>query len=166
MKICAVFYFELQRSLDITIQVACFKNFWTNVSKLALSCRGVHDREFEPTEASEISRPSVSDGSDNDDVCGRNATETSRLSLSGILEFEADEDLVPGNLPEMDWDIDFANIKNVIDGAGVGLDDHGQSSYAPNSDAQDQDQVKEMLQWFREAIPNVTEAWLIQYHMA
>ena len=63
MKICAVFYFELQRSLDITIQVACFKNFWTNVSKL---CRGVHDREFEPTEASEISRPSTSDGSDND----------------------------------------------------------------------------------------------------
>ena len=35
MKICAVFYFELQRSLDITIQVACFKNFRTNVSKLA-----------------------------------------------------------------------------------------------------------------------------------
>ena len=35
MKICAVFYFELQRSLDITIQVACFKDFWTNVSKLA-----------------------------------------------------------------------------------------------------------------------------------
>ena len=69
------------------------------------ACRGVHDREFESTEASEISRPSVSDGSDNDDVCGRNATETSRLSLSGILEFEADEDLVPGNLPEMDWDV-------------------------------------------------------------
>ena len=43
------------------------------------ACRGVHDREFEPTEASEISRPSVSDGSDNDDVCGRNATETLRL---------------------------------------------------------------------------------------
>ena len=68
------------------------------------ACRGVHDREFEPTEASEISRPSVSDGSDNDDVCGRNAAETSRLSLSG-------------NLPEMDWDVDFANIKNVINGA-------------------------------------------------
>ena len=28
--------------------------------------------------------------------------------------------------PEMDWDVDFANIKNVINGAGVGLDDHGQ----------------------------------------
>ena len=27
------------------------------------ACRGVHDKEFEPTEASEISRPSVSDGS-------------------------------------------------------------------------------------------------------
>ena len=130
------------------------------------ACRGVHDREFEPTEASEISRPSVSDGSDNNNVCGRNATETSRLSLSGILEFEADEDLVPRNLPEMDWDVDFANIKNVIGEAGVGLNDHGQSSYAPNSDAQDQDQVKEMLQWFREAIPNLTDAGLIQYQMA
>ena len=61
----------------------------------------------------------------------------------------------------MDWDVDFANTKNVIDGAEVGLDDHGQPSYAPNSDAQDQDQVKEMLQWFREAIPNLTEAGLI-----
>ena len=130
------------------------------------ACRGVHDREFEPTEASGISRPSVSDGSDNDDVCGRNATETLRLSLSGILEFEADEDLVPGNLPKMDRYIDFANIKNVIDEAGVGLDDHGQSSYALNSDAQDQDQVKEMLQWFCEDIPSLTEAGLIQYQMA
>ena len=69
------------------------------------ACRGVHDREFEPTEASEISRPSVSDGSDNDDVFGRNATETSRLSLSGILEFEADKDLVPGNLSEKTFDM-------------------------------------------------------------
>ena len=129
------------------------------------TCRGVHDREFESTEASEISRPSVSDGSDNDDVCGRNATETSRLSLSGILEFEADEDLVPGNLPKIDWDVDFANIKNVIDGSERGLGDHGQSSYAPSSDAQDQDWAKEMLQWFREAIPNLTEAGLIQYQM-
>ena len=100
------------------------------------------------------------------DVCGRNATKTSRLSLSGILEFEADKDLVPGNLPEMDWDVDFANIKDVIDGAEKGLDDHGQSNYAPNSDAQDQDRVKEMLQWFREAIPNLTEPGLIQYQMA
>ena len=56
--------------------------------------------------------------------------------------------------------------KNVIDGAGVGLDDHAQSSYAPNSDAQVQDQVKEMLQWFRKAIPNLTKAGLIQYQMA
>ena len=97
MKICAVFYFELQRSLDITIQVACFKNFWTNVSKLA----GEFMTEFEPTEASEISRPSqVSHGSDNDDVCGRNATETSRLCLSGILEFEADKTLCLATCPK------------------------------------------------------------------
>ena len=49
-------------------------------------------------------RPSVSDGSDDDDVCGPNETETSKLSLSGILnlEFEADEDPVAGNLPEVD----------------------------------------------------------------
>ena len=64
------------------------------------ACRGVHDREFEPTEASEISRPSVSDGSDNDDVCGRNATETWRLSLSGILEFEADKTLCLATCPK------------------------------------------------------------------
>ena len=34
-------------------------------------------------------------GSDDDDVCGRNKTEASMLSLSGILNlgFEADEDL-------------------------------------------------------------------------
>ena len=38
-------------------------------------CRGVHDEEFEPTEASKIIRPSVSDGSDDDDVCKRNKTE-------------------------------------------------------------------------------------------
>ena len=58
------------------------------------ACKGVHDIEFEPTEAVEISRPSVSDGFDDDDVCGRNDTEASKLSLSGILnlEFEADED--------------------------------------------------------------------------
>ena len=61
--------------------------------------RGVHDKKFEPTEASEISRPSVSDGSDDDDVCGRNETEASKLSLSGILnlESEADEDPVAAN---------------------------------------------------------------------
>ena len=52
------------------------------------ACRGVHDKEFEPTEASEISGSSVSDGSDDDDVCGRNKTETSKLSLSGILDLE------------------------------------------------------------------------------
>ena len=33
------------------------------------ACRGFHNKEFEPTEASEISRPSVSDGSDDDNVC-------------------------------------------------------------------------------------------------
>ena len=43
------------------------------------ACRGFHDKEFEPTEASEISRPSVSDGGDDYDVCGRNETETSKL---------------------------------------------------------------------------------------
>ena len=68
------------------------------------ACRGVNNKEFGPTEASEISRPSVSDGSDDDNVCGRNETEASKLSLSGILnlEFEADEDPVAGNLPEVD----------------------------------------------------------------
>ena len=62
--------------------------------------RGVHDKEFELTEASEISRPSGSDCFDDDDVCGRNDTEASKLSLSGILnlKFEADEDPVAGNL--------------------------------------------------------------------
>ena len=34
------------------------------------ACRGIYDKEFEPTEASEISWPSVKDGSDDDDVCG------------------------------------------------------------------------------------------------
>ena len=68
------------------------------------ACRGAHDKEFEATEASEISRPSVSGGSDDDDVCGRNETEASKLSLSGILnlKFETDEDPVAGNLPKMD----------------------------------------------------------------
>ena len=135
MKICAVFLLRPPKKFRHNNSSCLFQGF---LDECEQACRGVHDREFEPTEASEISRPSVSDGSDNvnDDVCGRNATETSRLSLSGILEFEADENLVSGNLPEMDWDIDFANIKNVVDGAGVGLDqdDHGQSSYAPNSD--------------------------------
>ena len=69
------------------------------------ACRGVHDKESELTEASEISRPSVSHGSDDDDVCcGRNETEASKLSLPGILnlKFEADVDPVAGNLPKMD----------------------------------------------------------------
>ena len=60
------------------------------------ACRGVHDKEFEPTET----RPSVSDGSDDDNFCGQNDTEALKLSLSGILnlKFEADEDPVAGNL--------------------------------------------------------------------
>ena len=43
-------------------------------------------------------------GSDDDDDCGRNEAEASKLSLAGILNlgFEADEDLVAGNLPEVD----------------------------------------------------------------
>ena len=49
------------------------------------ACRGVHDEEFVPTDASEISRPSVSNGSDDDADCGRNETEALKLSLSGIL---------------------------------------------------------------------------------
>ena len=52
------------------------------------ACRGVHDKEFEPTEANEIFWPSASDGSDDDDICGRNETETAKLSLSGILDLE------------------------------------------------------------------------------
>ena len=59
------------------------------------ACRGVHNKESEPTEASKIFRPSVSDGSDDHDVCcGRNTTEASKLSLSGILnlKFKANED--------------------------------------------------------------------------
>ena len=68
------------------------------------ACRGAHDKEFEPTEVSEISKPSVSDGSDDDDVCGGNESEALKLSLSGIinLEFEAYEDPVAGNLPKVD----------------------------------------------------------------
>ena len=42
-------------------------------------------------------------GSDDDDGCGQNENEASKLSLSGILnlKFEADKDPVAGNLPEM-----------------------------------------------------------------
>ena len=54
------FCFELQKSL-------VFQAF---VDECEQACRGVHDKEFEPTEASEISRPSVSDGFDDNDVCG------------------------------------------------------------------------------------------------
>ena len=49
------------------------------------ACRGVHDKKCKPTEASERSWPSVSDGSDDDGVCGQNETETSKLSLPGFL---------------------------------------------------------------------------------
>ena len=59
-----------------------------DLDKCEQTCRGVHDKEFEPTEASEISWPSVSDGFDDDNVCGRNETEMSKLSLSGILYLE------------------------------------------------------------------------------
>ena len=64
------------------------------------ACRGVHDKEFEPTEASEISGPIASDGFNDDNVCGRNDTEALKLSLSRTLnlEFEADIDPVAGNL--------------------------------------------------------------------
>ena len=102
MKIFAAFYWELQTSLDRMIQVICFKHFWMNVNKLA----GQSIKEFEPTEVSEISKPRVNDSSDaSDDVCGWNETETSKLPWLGILDlkFEADKDLVAGNLPKVDW---------------------------------------------------------------
>ena len=94
------FYCELQRSLDNDSRYL----FQAFLDECEQACRGVHDKEFEPTETSEISRPSVSDGSANDYVCGRNETEASQLSLSGILnlEFEAEEDPVAGNLSEVD----------------------------------------------------------------
>ena len=63
------FYCELQRSLVRMTEVICFKHFWTNVSKLA----GIHDKEFEPTEASKISRSSV------------NKTDNFNLSVSSIF---------------------------------------------------------------------------------
>ena len=79
--------------------------------------------------------------------------------MSGILDLEFGADPVAGNWPEVYGDTDFANIRNIIDGAAV--NDHAQSgsSYASNSHAQGQ--VEEMLQWFREAIPNLTQAGLI-----
>ena len=100
MKICAVFLLRAPKKFRHNNSSCLFQEF---LDECEQACREVHDREFELTEASEISRPSVSDGSDNDDVFGRNTTETSRLSLSGILEFEADKDLAPGNSPEKDF---------------------------------------------------------------
>ena len=75
------------------------------MDKCEQACRGLHDKEFEPTEASAISRPSVNDGFDDDDVCGPNDTEASKLSLVGILnlEFEAEEDPVADNLEIWYW---------------------------------------------------------------
>ena len=87
MKICAAF-----RHNDSTYLFQAFLNECEKVS------RGVHDKELEPTETSEISRPSVSNGFDNDDVCGRNDTEASKLPLSGILKLEADKDPVASTL--------------------------------------------------------------------
>ena len=70
------------------------------MDKCEQACSVVHDKEFEPAEASEISGPCVIDGFDDDNACGRNDTEASKLSLSEILnlEFEDDEDPVAGNL--------------------------------------------------------------------
>ena len=100
MKICAAF----TRAPKKFRQNDSSYLFLAFLDKCEQACRGVHDKEFEPTKASEISRPSVSDGSDDDDVCGRNETEASKLSLSGILnlEFEAAEDPVAGSLHEVD----------------------------------------------------------------
>ena len=54
------------------------------------ACRGVHDGEFEPTEASEISRPSVSDGSDNDfdmfPIFARHLHSLTQLERTEILQ--------------------------------------------------------------------------------
>ena len=43
------------------IQVICFKHF---LDECEQAYRGVHDKEFEQTEASEIFRPSVSEPDD------------------------------------------------------------------------------------------------------
>ena len=90
MKICAAFTGAPKNDSSYLFQAF--------LGECEQACRGVHDKEFEPTEASEISGPSVSDGSDADDVCGRIVTEVSMLSLSGILNlaFEADKDPVAG----------------------------------------------------------------------
>ena len=91
------FYCELQKSLDRMIQVIFFKHFWTNVSKLAGESMIKNLSQLRPVK---ISGPSVSDGFDDDNVCGRNDTEASKLPLSRILnlEFGADKDPVAGNL--------------------------------------------------------------------
>ena len=69
-----------------------------NVSKLAGESLIKNLNQLRPMKF--VGLVSVMD-SDDDDVCGRNESE---LSLSGIvnLGFEADEDLVAGNLPEVD----------------------------------------------------------------
>ena len=64
-----------------------FQAFW---DKCEQACSGVYDKEFEPTETSEISRSHVSDGSDDDDLCGRNETELSKLPLIGMLDLNKD----------------------------------------------------------------------------
>ena len=66
-----------------------------NVSKLAGESMIKNLSQLRPVKF--LGLVSVMD-SDDDDVCGRNKTEASKLSLSGILNlgFEADEDLVCG----------------------------------------------------------------------
>ena len=83
------------------IQVICFKHFLMNVSKLAGESMIKNLSQLRPVKF--LGLVSLM-GSDDDDVCGRNETEASKLSLSGILNlgFEADEDLVAGNLPKVD----------------------------------------------------------------
>ena len=55
------------------------------------ACRGAHDKEFEPTEASESSRPNVSDGSDDDEMklrrrnCLCQESSSSNLKLTKTL---------------------------------------------------------------------------------
>ena len=71
-----------------------------NVSKLALESIIKNLSQLRPVKF--LGLVSVQ-GSDDDNVCGRNETEASKLSLSGILnlEVEADKDPVAGNLPEV-----------------------------------------------------------------
>ena len=83
MKICAAFSLRAPKKFRQNDSSYVLRAF---LDQCEQACRGVHDKEFEPTEASEISRPSVSDGSDDDDDCGRNEAQKSKLSLSGILD--------------------------------------------------------------------------------